>query len=323
MIATLLSQQELEELIPKLPEKETPLWLYWSEFVEKYLRTGKSEVTVKGVKDGLLFAIRKLGILTIEQLNNPRITEEALHEYKKKIGIRNSTFNSYRKNFNTFCIWLEKMEYIKENRIMKITKCKEEQREHLTFSKEQVKRITAEIHDRKQTKLERLRNTFFIDLIKLTGARPCELLSLRFQDIVAEGCEYKLILQGKKQKGRIRVYPLLSAVKGSFEAYRDYRYQIKRYEEKFFISSSRRTGWTYEGVKKLFAKLSKEVGFETQPYGFRRYVTTELYKAGQPLDKIRDYMGHTRIATTIRYIERSCSLTEACAAEMGRIGFSN
>lgn len=30
-------------------------------------------------------------------------------------------------------------------------------------------------------------------------------------------------------------------------------------------------------------------------------------------------MGHTRISTTLQYIERSCVLTEECAEQMGRL----
>lgn len=49
----LLPLEFINELLPKIPSHQTPLWMYWREFVEKYLRTGKSEVTVKNVKDVL------------------------------------------------------------------------------------------------------------------------------------------------------------------------------------------------------------------------------------------------------------------------------
>lgn len=91
MLERLIPDQEIEKLKNCIPQGQTPLWKYWPEFVEKYLRTGKSEVTVKGVRDGLRFAIRRLKIYTIEQLNDPRKVEDALFAYKKEEKIKNNT----------------------------------------------------------------------------------------------------------------------------------------------------------------------------------------------------------------------------------------
>jgi len=314
----LFNEEELKKLSLKVPTSERPLWLYYAEFVEKHNRTGKSEVTIKGVKDGLRFAARRLGILTIEQLNNPRLVEDALFKYKETEHIKNSTYNSYRKTFNTFCIWLEKMEYISENRIKKVAKCKQEQNEQLTLNEDQVRKVITQIHDRRQSRLERLRNTFFIDLTRYTGARPCELLDLNIKNIRLQNGSYTIVIQGKKQKGRNRYYKFPSFLRDSYEAYMAYREKIRPNEEKLFVSCSKKTGWTHDGMKRMFAKLSRELGFTVNAYSFRRYVATRLYNEGAPIEKIANYLGHTRITTTQRYIERSCALTKDCGEVMGK-----
>lgn len=317
-LVELIPNNLIDELSLKIPHNQRPIWQYWLEFVEKYLRTGKSEITVKGVKDGLKFAIRRLNILSIEDLNDPRIIEEALFTYKEANHIKNSTFNSYRKNFNTYCIWLEKMQYIKENLISKVEKCKQEQNEQLTLNEEQVRKVIVQIHDRRQTRLERFRNTFFIDLLRFTGARPCELLNARIKDVRRENDGYKIVIHGKKQKGRNRYYKFSSFVRDSYEAYMAFRRDKRPNEEKLFVSCSKKTGWTHDGMKRLFARISKELGFTVTAYSFRRYVATKLHKEGISLEKIANYLGHTRITTTQRYIERSCALTEDCSTIMAK-----
>lgn len=258
-------------------------------------------------------------ILTIEELNNSQVIEEALFEHKKQNNVKNSTYNSYRKNLNTFCIWLKKRKYIEENNILNVEKCKEAETEQLTLNEEQIQQIVAHIHDRRQTRLERLRNTLFINILRVTGARPCELLQLNMQDLKSCGNGYLLVIRGRKQKGKSRYYNLPSSIRDSFELYMVYRERIGRMEAKFFISSSKRSGWTQNGMKCLFAKLSKELNFKITAYAFRRFVATRLCNEGKSLEKIAMYLGHTRTSTTRRYIEQSGRLTEECAEVMGNV----
>jgi len=317
MLQVLLPEAEIKAISQNIPANEVPVWYYWEEFVQKHLRTGKSETTVKNVRDALRLIIRRLDIFTIQQFNNPRLVEDALFSYMEENSIKHNTFNSYRKNLNTYGIWLGKMDYIDRNNIPKIAKCKAEYDENLTSTQEQVNAVVVRIRERKQTKLERLRNTFFIDLLRFTGARPCEFEDLKLKDIIKEGKGYKLCLQGRKQKGRKRYYPLCSYVIDSFEAYMDFRSIYRPNEDYLFVSAYKRVPWTYVGIKNLFASLSKELGFRVNSYSFRRYVATKLNSLDMPIENIRDYLGHTRVATTLRYIERSCVLTKDCAKVMG------
>jgi len=294
----------------RLVKDETPLFYYWDEFVEHYLREGKSEETVKNVRDVLKFVITGLGITTIEDCCNPAILREAL--FKAKIARRwgNVTFNSYVKNINTYFIWLEDMEYILENKIRKVRKCKEELNEQYTLSEEQIGLIFAHMKTRRQTRLERWRNDFFISLLSVTGARPCELLQLQVRDVVVIGDTYKIVIHGRKQKGRLRYYRFPSWLRDTYEAYENVRSKLRSNEISLFISSSKRTGWTAKGMRGLFRSLSKELGFKVIAYGFRRFVATKLNKEGLSLQDIQNHLGHTRASTTLRYIERSCMLTD-------------
>jgi site-specific recombinase XerD len=297
----------------------TPLFHYWKEFERHYLREGKSEETIRNVRDVLRFISSKLGIDTIEACNTPKILREALFNAKEERNWTYVTFNSYVKNIKTYFIWLEAMEYVEQNKIRKIRKCKEELNEQYVYSDEQVKLILSHIKTRRQTRLQRHRNDFFVGLLSLTGARLCEILQLQVIDIQKFRDTYKVIIRGRKQKGRLRYYPFSSWLRDSYETYMRTRLNLRQDETNLFISSSRRTGWTQKGTRALFKRLSKELGFRVIAHAFRRYVATKLHREGYSLEYIANYLGHTRITTTQRYIERSCLLTDRGVDAMGKI----
>jgi site-specific recombinase XerD len=315
----LLPEEEISGI--KILDGKTPLWKYWDEFVKHYLREGKSEVTILHVKDTLKFVMRRLNIFTIESCNTPEILREALFKAMNDRNWAGTTLNTYRKNLNTYFLWLEDMEYIEENKIKKIRKCKEEQKEQYTLNEEQIRSLLGQIRQRRQRKLERWRNDFFIGLMVVTGARPCELLQLQCRDVqkLKDG-SYKIVIRGRKQKGRPRYYRMPSWVRDSYEMYVLKRQDLEREEANLFVSSSKRTGWTAKGMRGLFKRLSKELGFKVGAYGIRRFVATKLNAEGVDVKDIMNHLGHTRISTTHRYIERSCCLTDKGVDVMGGVG---
>lgn len=316
----LLPVEEQQIVSLSLKSGQTPLWQHWEEFVEHYLREGKSEVTVGNVRDVLRYVTRNLNLLTVEQCNTPSILREALFKAKSERNWSNVTFNSYVKNLNTYFLWLLDMEYINENKIMKVRKCKEEQNEQYTLSEERVLQLLGHLTQRRQTRLERWRNQLFVQLVALTGARPCELMAIQCRDIkMVENGGYKLVIGGRKQKGRNRYYRLTSNIVATYEAYINVRQTFGREEPNLFVSCSKRTGWTDKGMRCLFKRLSKELGFKVTAYSIRRYVATKLDASGVDIRDIMNHLGHTRLSTTMRYIERSCCLTDRGVDVLGKV----
>lgn len=301
-------------------EDQTPLLLYWDEFVEKYLRKGGSKQTIIGVHDTLVLVVNRLKILTIEQCNDANFMEEAFYAAKDEFHWSGSTFNTHRKRLNTYFSWLRKKGYIAENNIQNIEKRKEDLCEQLTLKENQVKEIRTHIWTRRQNnRFERWRNFFFFDVLLLTGARPCELESMQVKDIQKDGESYKIVIQGCKQKGRVRFYRMPSALRDTYESYNRIKQGLGRAEPYLFCSQSKRTGFGYKGITGLFKRLSKELGFRITAYSVRRFVATQLYLAGVPLKDIQQHMGHTRLSTTLRYVEHTCALTNRGTEEMGKL----
>jgi integrase len=63
-----------------------------------------------------------------------------------------------------------------------------------------------------------------------------------------------------------------------------------------------RRGLSERAIQQVCASRAREAGIEVfTPHDFRRTTATELNDAGEPLDVIRDVLGHRSIQTTIGY----------------------
>lgn len=308
-LSQILPDEELEALNTKVPNGHTPLWEYWSEFVTKYLRTGKSISTVKNVRDFLKLLMRNTNICSIEQCLDHRHLEDVIHKLKENRKISDSTFNTYLKNLNTYFLWLERQDYIPENKIRKIMRCKECRGKQLTARSDELKLATLQLINRRQTTLERKRNLLFFGILKLTGARPIELERMKVGDIYASKNGFKLVINGAKQNSDPRYYRLPSWLRDLYLDYLHHRNRLKRNEDSLLVSQSKRSGWTRKGMTRLLTKLSKEIGVKITAYSIRRHVATTLHASGMPLEKIADYLGQKRTSTTLKYIEESCIRT--------------
>ncbi len=319
----LFPKEELLKLSSNVKREGIPLWMYWAEFVRHWLREGKSEVTLGNVRDALRFVVHDLRLVTVEACNTPDILREALFDAKERRNWTSVTFNTYRKNLNTYFLWLERMEHIEENKLWKIAKCKEEINEQYTLDEGHIKSLLGHMKTRRQSRLERWRNDLFMGILVVTGARPIEMLGLQCRDIkeTRDG-GYQVVIRGRKQKGRNRYYRMPSWVRDSYEMYIRIRQNLGRDEPGLFVSSSKRTGWTNVGMRALFKKLSKELGFRVNAYAIRRYVATKLDTEGVDIKDIMNHLGHTRLSTTQKYIERSGVLTNRGVAVLEKIVLS-
>lgn len=316
----LLTEEEREILEAEIPENETAIWYDWEEYVLKTLTLGKSPITLKSVRDGLNTIIRHTGLITIEQFNTPGVLDQALLDLQLQRKQKPSTRNTYIKNTNTYFAWLYKNFKIKENNIRLIEKGRENPPDMTPLTHGQVERTVTHVATRHHnTALERARNILLVDIFRFTGIRPCELLGLSVDSFLYEGGIWKLIVNGRKQKGRLRYYELPSFLVFSYKNYMGLREASARFEKPLFISMSSKDGWKTPGIQSFFKKISRELGFHVTAYGFRRYVASEMSRAGIERDNISRFLGHTRFTTTDRYIARECYLTKSGTDFMKRV----
>lgn len=319
-------KEELHKFKSEVPDGHTFVLEYWDEFIEDYITvSGRSIHTVGACRDAILMILRKSPLRSIEQFNHPMLLKKTLVQIQLKRKEETGktfgpvTFNSYIKKMNTFFIWMERYLFIKENRLRNIDKISEGINEQPTLSHEEMLKIVAFNHIRKQTRLESLRNTFFIDMMRMLGARPIEMEKMTISSIKKTANGYKVALNGAKQKARIRRFTLPSQLQTSYENYMEYRIKIGRKETPLFISQSKTTGWTRKGMRRLMKNIREETGVQIRPRSFRRYVATQLNLKGVSIEKIGDHLGHRRTSTTKSYIENSAAVTQETTDIMERL----
>lgn len=315
---SLFEDRTLALYAENLEANQTPLWEHWPVFITKCLMLGKSASTLKGTRDTLRFLIRHTGIVSIEEMNKPGVLDEQLFRLQFERGFGLNTRKTYIKNLNTYFIWLYRNHVIEVNNVGRIERGRERAKEMPCLQRDQIDRLLSHLGTRKHsTSLERARNQLMIDILRFSGIRPCELLDLTTGAIYRDKGRWVLAVKGRKQHARIRYYDCPGFIVDGFKRYMALRTEAHRWEESLFVSLSRRgDALTVSGLQNLFKKLSRELGFRVNAYGFRRYVATQLSDKGVAREDLSRFLGHARFSTTDLYIERNCSLTANASAAM-------
>ncbi len=306
----LLSDIEKRSLIVK--DGLTPIWEYWNYFIYDYLIVGgRSKATVKNVKDKLRFVLFQVGITSIEEVNDIHTIKWFLGHFNEKRGWSGTTYNSYRKDLNTYFKWLKQLEFIDENKFKKVGKIKEEITEKDCLTNDQVNKLKIFVRESEErTRLEKTRNELFVNILCITGMRTSEAASLNLGSITKEKEGLVLKYKTAKQKGRVQSFYLPEYIEPILNNYLAERKKLGRRGNHLFESLKKGKRWTKSGMQKYFQRLSKTLGFHITVYSIRRYVATYLAHMGADTDDIRKHLGHRKLSTTYTYIQSLPSMTK-------------
>lgn len=302
---------KVSELAKITDEVKRPIWSYWEEFVYDYcVIRGMSQITLRNVRFKLRFIILTAQIYSIDELNDAKNIKSDLAYYKIERNWSGVTYNSYKKDLNTFTKWLEEEGYIEKNEMKRIQKIKTKPKAQPCLTVDEVNKIkTYVLETSERTKLAWTRNVFMLNLLFVTGLRTCELVSLNLDSIRKEKGEWVLYVEGAKQKGKVRSYVMKDYLVNLFLKYLEERNRLGRNDKALFVSSRHGKRLTNSGVQRYLSKLSSRCGVEVTVYHIRRYVATRLYEKSVDLNAIRHYLGHTRVSTTLRYIQNTALMT--------------
>jgi integrase/recombinase XerD len=305
----LLSNEE--KLSLEVSENMTPIWEYWEEFLyDYYVIRGRSLDTVKNVRDKLRFLLLKVGVTSIEEANEVRTIKRFLAFAKEERNWAPNTYNTYKKDLNTYFKWLEENELIEENKFRKVSKLKVKTNEQSCLTADEVNHIKTYVRENpERSRLQTTRNELLLNLLFITGIRTIEASTLKKSSIFRERGRLVIKIEGAKQKGKVRKYVLPIFIEEMYRKYLNELSRLNRTNEHLFVSYKVGKGWTKNGIQKYLRKLSKNCGVKVTVYSIRRYVATHLYEQGVILDKIRSYLGHSRSTTTLSYIENTSTMT--------------
>lgn len=201
----------------------TPIWQHWEKFCYVWNRSQKSTATLRNVRDAIRVTALYGNLTTLERWKDSEYAFEALHQLRDRRNWSQSTFNSYRKNVNTYFIFLKNRKIIGERILDGIGKIKEKGKRYAIPTVEDIDKLLGHMGSRSCTnEMQRKRDVLYVLLLRSTGARPGELLTTSLKSVEDR---QSITLDGSKTGGRPRSFPMPGIVK---DALRDYLFEVSR-----------------------------------------------------------------------------------------------
>ena len=216
--------------------------------------------------------------------------------------ISNRSINRKISSLNTYYKFLLKIEKIKKNPLDNHRALKTKKIIQLPFSEKEV--ISALDINNFQNSFEGKRDRLIIEMLYSTGIRRIELTGLKIKDIDFSSKRIKVL--GKRNKERF--IPMLKSTISLIKEYMDYRNELNRIKSKDFLFLTSKGEKIYENLvyritNKYFDYVSTKV--KKSPHILRHSFATHLLNNGADLNAVKDLLGHSSLAATQVYTNRS------------------
>lgn len=211
-----------------------------------------------------------------------------LADYQKHGNVNRTTVDNVRRIISSFYSWLEDEDHIIKSPVRRIKKVKSPQTIKETYSDEAIEIL--------RDGSGSLRNLALIDLLRSTGMRVGELVTLD-KDAV-DTINRECVVHGKGDKDRIVYFDAKTKV--HLENYLASRNDDS---EALFVSCRAPHGrLQIGGVEAMLRKLGRTLGVgRVHPHKFRRTLATRAIDKGMPIEQVQVLLGHKKIDTTLRY----------------------
>lgn len=229
---------------------------------------------------------------------------QAFLEQKRGEGVSSRTVNLYRANLHrVFQLCVRPWLLIPTNPVAATEPLRQEMREGKPLSLAAYGSLRAECSGEPMLAL-------FVTLAWETGGRTGELLQLEWADVDFERGQLTFVndpVRGRQTKGRrSRTIPLSSQ---ALNALRDHgasfrfvaphsAYVFKHLRRSRDAEPGQRIERVYRGLKAAARRAKLE---DFRPHDLRHSFTTAKLAAGVPAQLLMRYVGHTDLATTLRY----------------------
>ena len=216
--------------------------------------------------------------------------------------ISNRSINRKISSLNTYYKFLLKIEKIKKNPLDNHRALKTKKIIQLPFSEKEV--ISALDINNFKNSFEGRRDRLIIEMLYSTGIRRIELIGIKIKDIDFSGKRIKVL--GKRNKERF--IPMLESTISLLKEYMDYRNELKKIHNKDFLFLTSKGEKIYENLvyritNKYFDYVSTKV--KKSPHILRHSFATHLLNNGADLNAVKDLLGHSSLAATQVYTNRS------------------
>lgn len=320
--------------------KESPLFYRLiRDFLTVYLPRQKaaSPNTIKAYKDTinifldylkqeLKLPLLEIGFQCITQKNVEDFLEWLEDERKYSIPSRNQRLSGLR-SFYKYAASKDRTLMVHYQEILNIPKKKQIKGHEIEFFSESALESILEEPDTK--KKNGYRDLIFLLLLYDTAARVQELLDVCLQDICLEGKSPYITIAGKGKKTRL--VPLMDKTAEHLRKY------LSRVHENssgidflfYIVRKGNRTAMSPDNAEKFIKKYgkqarekNKEVPERLYPHLFRHSRSMHLYRNGMPLALLAEWLGHSRMETTIIYYANADTKMKKEAIEKATTGLN-
>ena len=216
--------------------------------------------------------------------------------------ISNTSINRKISSLNSYYKFLLKIGDIKINPLIEHKSLKTKSTIQLPFSETEISNVLNPLNFDKS--FEGHRDFLILELLYTTGIRRQELIDLKIQNIDYSNKRIKVL--GKRNKERY--IPLISSTIESIDKYLKYRDGLKNIKsnDKLFLTSKGKSIYdnlVYRITKKYFSGFSTKS--KKSPHILRHSFATHHLNNGADLNSVKDLLGHTSLAATQVYTNRS------------------
>lgn len=203
----------------------------------------------------------------------------------------------------TFWNWCEAMDYVPRSPMRKVRKPVTSKLIREGFTREEVQRLLQWV-GYKDTPVIVARDRAILLILLSSGCRASEVAMLQWRQIDWANRRFKVLGKGDKERyARLgaKAYPALRAWK---EARRQWIPGEPKPTDPVWITL-RRTPMGYTTLWKMIRNLADYAGVENAtPHRFRHTAATELYLESANGKLVQHFLGHSKMATTDRYLKR-------------------
>lgn len=169
-------------------------------------------------------------------------------------------------------------------------------------STEEAKRMMA-FNREKDDPVIRSRDNAIMTLLLGTGLRANELRMMRIQDI--DWANRRVTIWNAKGEGQVQTRVRLSPK--AYQALREWLRARQKYKvtSDWVWISQRRQHMTYQALWHVVRRLGEYAGVEgAYPHQIRHTAATQLYMETKDIMLVKQFMRHSKVATTERYLKR-------------------
>ena len=271
-----------------------------------YQKTFKNntEKTILWLQEIFRYFTCQTGITEIHQVSPCLIEQWFTHGQSEKKWSAKTILNRMSA-LSLFFDWCVKKDLLEQNPVKLLDKPKLEKRipKHLSLDKAAFILSWLKCHNWRYN-YEKNRAIAIFALFIYSGIRLSELLNLKVCDINLE--DNSIFIQcGKGNKDR--TIPILGRLRNYLKEYLLERDRFSGDSIYFFVSIKKQGAMSYQVIKRLFEKISKQTEIHVHPHLLRHSFAVLMLEGGCDIFTLSKLLGHSDIKTTTIYLTATMS----------------